>query len=847
MFCDVLEEISAMFESGQFQPLPTQVFSIHDAPDAFRTLQAARHIGKIVLTVAAGRAVPVRANGSYLITGGLGGLGLKIAEHLARLGAGHLVLSGRSGASPEAEQAIARIEAEGATVSVVRADVAEDADVARLIAACRQRAPLRGVAHAAGVLEDGVLQNQTPERFARVLAPKIRGAAALDRHTRELPLDFFVCFASMASLMGSPGQTGYAAANAFLDALAHDRRARGLPGLSIDWGPWAEVGMAAKLREADQGIDKIDVESGIGAFAALLQQGARSGPVQVGVMRVRWDIFQQRGMPGGSATFLAPVLGKPRAATEPTGDFLRKFVATAEDARHALVETNIHGELLRVLGLDAGHDVKTTQRWTDLGLDSLMMVELKNRLERGLGVTLPVEILIRDVTSHALAVFVHGKLTERASTVTAEADAATPEDSIETGDEIRLRLLETVSQIPQTFAIADGQQGRRVLVDGRWRLDFASCNYLGLDQHKDVMAAVPAAIDAWGVHPSWTRAVASPRLYDTLERALAELVGAADTLVFPSISLLHMGVLPSLAGYNGVIFKDEAAHHSIHEACLRAQADGAETVTFRHNDVTDLSHKLGRYRLDRPKIIATDGAYSMGDAYPPLAEYARLAKLYNALVYVDDAHGFGILGENPDVETPYGHRGNGIVRHMGLDYAEDRIVYVAGLSKAFSSYAAFVTCDDASIKARLRSSGPYVFSGPTAVASLASALAGLEVNRREGEAARQRILHLTRRLVGGARSIGFEVENDGDFPIVGVVAGDLDTMVRTCRVMWEHDILITPATFPAVPINRNLMRFSVTATNTEEEVDQALAGLLSVRRMLAEAMPHAPAERLVAE
>ena len=181
-------------------------------------------------------------------------------------------------------------------------------------------------------------------------------------------------------------------------------------------------------------------------------------------------------------------------------------------ARLALVETHIHAQLLQVLGLDSRHEVKGTQRWTDLGLDSLMMVELKNRLERGLGITLPVEILMRDVTSHSLAVFVHEKLTERASTASAEAGTApsAPGNVIATVDEMRLRLLEKVSQIPQAFAIADGQRGRRVLVDGRWRLDFASCNYLGLDLEPTVMDAIPPAVREWGVHPSWTRAVASP-------------------------------------------------------------------------------------------------------------------------------------------------------------------------------------------------------------------------------------------------------------------------------------------------------------------------------------------------
>jgi 7-keto-8-aminopelargonate synthetase-like enzyme len=293
-----------------------------------------------------------------------------------------------------------------------------------------------------------------------------------------------------------------------------------------------------------------------------------------------------------------------------------------------------------------------------------------------------------------------------------------------------------------------------------------------------------------------------------------------------------MGVLPILAGYDGVILKDTESHHSIQEGCIRAQANGAEFASFPHSDVDDLERKLKRFRPGRTKIIATDGVYSMGSSHPPLLEYVRLAKKYNALLYVDDAHGFGVIGEKPDAELPYGHRGNGIVRHFGLDYVSDRIVFVAGLSKAFSSYAAFVTCFDEKMKYSLQGSGPFVFSGPTCVASLASALAGLGVNAREGDRKRQQIFRLTHRFVTAVRGLGFEVDNGGFFPIVGVVIGGFADMVKACQLLWEHDVLITPAIYPAVPMDRNLVRFSITAANTEEEVEHAIRALKAVRESL---------------
>ncbi|MGH8035419.1 MAG: aminotransferase class I/II-fold pyridoxal phosphate-dependent enzyme, partial [Lysobacterales bacterium] len=372
-------------------------------------------------------------------------------------------------------------------------------------------------------------------------------------------------------------------------------------------------------------------------------------------------------------------------------------------------------------------------------------------------------------------------------------------------------------KIPQTYVDVQEQRDRQVLIDGRWRCDFASCNYLGMDLHPEVMHAIPAALDKWGVHPSWTRAVASPGLYAELERELADLLGAPTTLVFPSIHLLHIGVLPMLAGFNGVILKDNAAHHSIYEACLRSQADGIEWVEFAHNNIDDLERKLSRYRPEQSKIIAVDGVYSMSGEFPPLPEMVLLAKKYNALIYVDDAHGVGVIGANPTEEMPYGHGGCGIVKYFGLDYEADRIIYVGGLSKAFSSYGAFITCFDDAMKARLSLAGPFVFSGPSPVASLASALAGLRINRREGDRMRHRVYQLTHKLVTAAKAIGYEVDNEHDFPIVGVVIGNVDEVTEACQLLWEYDILITPATYPAVPMHRNLVRFSITAANTEAE------------------------------
>ena len=237
------------FADGSLKPLPRHDFSLTQAPTAFRFMAQARHIGKIVLTPPSAGAPQCRTDGTYLITGGLGALGLLVARRLAEQGAGHLLLLGRRAPSAEAATAIVEMERLGARVTLVQADISQDGSQKVLSDTLAGLPPLRGVVHAAGVLDDGVLLDLTSARLAAVLGPKAWGAWNLHRWTRQQPLDFFVLFSSAAALLGSPGQANYAAANAFLDALAHHRHALGLPAVSIAWGPWAGSGMAASLDE----------------------------------------------------------------------------------------------------------------------------------------------------------------------------------------------------------------------------------------------------------------------------------------------------------------------------------------------------------------------------------------------------------------------------------------------------------------------------------------------------------------------------------------------------------------------------------------------------------------------
>ncbi len=327
-------------------------------------------------------------------------------------GARHLVLTGRRGATAEAATALAALATQGADVRVIQADVAREADVAALLDGLGEMPPLVGVIHAAGVLSDGVLQQQDWGRFAQVLAPKVLGAWNLHRALSAIPLDFFVMFSSSSAVLGSPGQGNYAAANAFLDGLAHHRQALGLPGLSLNWGPWSGVGMAAGVESRDRkrwasvGINLIAPDKGLAALERVL---AAPEATQIAVLGIDWSKFLAP-FPVGSVPPLFTELGGRAVAQEgqtqalaPRPDFLRQIEQEAPHRRAALVLAHVREQVARVLGVAAEQGLEARQGFQDLGLDSLMAVELRNRLQTSFGRALPSTLAFDFPTIQAMA------------------------------------------------------------------------------------------------------------------------------------------------------------------------------------------------------------------------------------------------------------------------------------------------------------------------------------------------------------------------------------------------------------------------------------------------------------
>jgi acyl transferase domain-containing protein/surfactin synthase thioesterase subunit len=367
--------------------------------------------------------VPVRADRSYLVTGGLGALGLAVARWLVERGARNLALLGRSAPSPAAAQALEKLRAAGARVLVLAADVAEPESLARARAEIEAALPpLAGMVHAAGLIDDRPLDQEDAASLARVMSPKVRGALALEAWSAALPLDFFALFSSAASVLGSPGQASYAAGNAFLDALAHDRVSRGLPALSAAFGPWADVGLASDARRlevlARRGLPGLRPALALAALGSALEARA---PLSA-ILAIEPDALARSSPPALRAGLLAELLaGSSEPAGEPRRRLRDELSALAGDARRERLLAHLRARVGAALGLPPA-SVDAEAPLSHLGLDSLAATQLRTRLSESLDTSLPLAIVLRG----SLRTLAEAVLAALADGAPAPADATSP-------------------------------------------------------------------------------------------------------------------------------------------------------------------------------------------------------------------------------------------------------------------------------------------------------------------------------------------------------------------------------------------------------------------------------------
>ncbi len=470
----MLAEISDLIEEGALRPLPYRAFPASRIDSAFRLMAGGKHIGKVVVAFPApfvprrgeltGPGFEVKPDGSYLITGAFGGYGKVLARWLVECGARHLVLTSRSGAStPESAKFVNELEECGVDVRVVPADVGAPGDVRRLFQEIESGGePLRGLFHLAMVIDDAPLAALTPERMRTVFEPKAQGAWLLHEATRNMKLDCFVMFSSVSSIFGNPAQGNYSAANAFLDSLAHHRQALGLPALTVNWGVLGGEGYVARNeRVADFLARQGTLAISPGEATALLESFLRAGIAQAVSIRVDWGKWRQFFRTMQENPFLERIFNalENQEPVGATSDWRSRIDAARPAEKQAVICQAVREAVGSVLRVKAD-SLRDDQPLTDLGLDSLMGVEIETSLEAAVGVALPPTSLMRARTIGQIASLIAGHLGGTAVNaeslpVPVQAEAASAVDLDAISDEEIERLLGAESDSEKAETIED--------------------------------------------------------------------------------------------------------------------------------------------------------------------------------------------------------------------------------------------------------------------------------------------------------------------------------------------------------------------------------------------------------
>ncbi len=453
----MFSELEKKFYDKTYGPLPSEVFPITDVVGAFRYMAAGKHIGKNVLDfdlaeIEVGQPTEeghrFRGDGTYLITGGAGGFGLELAEWMADNGARHFSLMSRSGPKDDAVEKIEQLRAKGIEVIDSRGDVTSRKDVDQVISEIQSgKAPLIGVIHGAMVLDDEFINELDNDRFDRVLLPKMLGAWNLHEATLDIPLEHFISFSSFSAFIGAVKQSNYNAGNVFLDQLAHHRRSLGLPALTFNWGALEGAGFVARNEKTKEYLELVGLGStNMDETKYLFSLGIPTDIDQLGAARCDWQALARFSPSvGGSNMFLHVV---PRTNSGGGDSMAARILEAAPEKRANLVEDLIAAQVGAVLGTDAARLDKDTPL-TNLGLDSLMAIELVNRIEDKLGMSMPMGSVLNGPSIVDLSIPVLEKLLESGGGQVGSGSGS------EAGG-----LVEFVAtgEMPEVFPLSEGQK-----------------------------------------------------------------------------------------------------------------------------------------------------------------------------------------------------------------------------------------------------------------------------------------------------------------------------------------------------------------------------------------------------
>jgi myxalamid-type polyketide synthase MxaB len=807
----LLQELMQLFNEEKLKPLPYEVFDIEEVALAFRTMAQAKHIGKVVISFPTQAINYFSQDAGYLITGGTGALGLEFAQFLATKGAKNIVLLSRDIDPNKLGEQIKAIEKTGVKISLISADVA---NLSQLESVIKNIPNLRGIIHAAGVLNDGIIDNLNREKLEQVFAPKVQGTWNLHYLTRHLSLDFFVCFSSIVSLIGSSGQANYAAANAFIDGLTSYRCQLGLPSMTINWGPWSNAGMAIShkgdyQRWKDLGITPINPQEGVAIFEDLLTRNI----TQVGVLKVDWAQFLAKTRPNSNLSFFAKVLPDFPSSSQHKSDL------TISNTQDLLIL--ICSQVAKVLGFNSADEIDPDTDFADLGMDSLMAVELKNSLQNSLVIPLESNLLYTYPTANQLTSYLQTLLTniEVVETIVngqVEVQPTWLKDEIKesyyrfelTPEYLELKAdLNIARTIGNNFFIPHENAADNIIkINNQDLINYSSYNYLGLSGDSRINQAVMEAVEQYGTSVGASRVVAGEiPIHQQLEREIADFLSTEAAIAYIGGHATNVSTIGHLMGEHDLIICDAFSHNSIRQGC---QLSRAIIMEFPHNDDQSLAGILQKFRTQYQKVlIIVEGIYSTDGDLAPLPAIIALKKQYKTWLMVDEAHSIGVLGQ----------KGAGIGEHFAIQ-RRDVDFWMGTLSKSFASCGGYIASSAAVVEYLKFTAPGFVFSVGMSPGNTAAALAALRILKNEPERVQilQKKAHLFRNL---AQKSGFNTGiNNHNSPIIPLIIGHRDDALRLSNLLIEKGIFVLPMVYPSVPMNSARLRFFISCNHTEEQI-----------------------------
>lgn len=888
-----IQGMAECVEKGVLKPPPTEVFTLKNIGMAVRKLSAAKHIGKILLQfrqpdgtlLPSCRQIPFipqqlfREDASYVLLGGTGGIGLSVADWMVRHGAKHMLLISRSGKVQQEDSLLLdNLISYNVDLTLQPVDITNE----RALQECLDqwlvsRPSLRGVIHSAMILQDGLIQSLSNDQIEKSLAVKIKGGWNIHNYCckNKVNLDFFVVFSSISSVVGNLGQSNYCTGNAALEGLIHYRRKQGLVGTVLNLAGVYDVGAVSRdasilnssLR--NQMISKQDILHALQLIAERQPHLLSSRPLQGHQQHTNETVPRQliifpfeSGLTIGGDLPIFDTLKWSLASNAVHADqMVAQLASLPPPERKQAIASSLKKDLSVILGIEET-SLKVDQALSSLGIDSILAVELKNKIDSQWNMNLPVFELTSGKSVGDLIDTVNTHI-EKQSGSTHVASAPHQEasqlleidmilqqngkqkESLESNahnNKLENNVLDLFKSMKSQLEISTDYAQRFDWTTTREALEthiylsqlpwnpyfftqkkkevtlskiegfpdcvnFTSYDYLGLSNESSLIEATEDAVKRYGTSVSASRLAGGQiPLHSQLEKAIADFLGVEACLVMLGGHTCNVNTIKCLMNRRDLILFDELAHNSIIEGAVYS---GASRLAFKHNDWADLERILRDHRGEYEKVmICIEGVYSMDGDIPNLPQFIQIKQRYNCILYVDEAHSIGVLGKT----------GRGIGEHFGIDMSLVDL-WMGSLGKAFASAGGYIAGSSVAIEIlRYRAPG-FVYSigmpPPNAAAALAAITLAQEQTWRIEQL--QEKTRLFKQLCN-ERSIDIYDSMNNCSAVIPVKCGSTERCIEVMRRLRNHGVLVTAGMYPAVESGNARLRFFVNANHREEDI-----------------------------